>query len=192
MSLDLAWPGDDFWFVHLENNGPAVQLYTRNSLHQQRSHRLSSGHATNQLARRYISSLILLTSAIEIGCYVLSIGYDHRFVFLFPFISLLVCNLIDNHTTTIASRRTILLVLFASCYVFALPFAAHNPALAEHRALELIDEMIMTPFLIACLGGIWIILFIRSEPWSSEIQSTSLGLQANAASPGLPAVPSLD
>lgn len=121
------------------------------------------------LLSQYINTLIMITSAVGIGCYIFSIGYDYRLIFLFPILTLIFSNLIDNPTLHSSNRRFLALLAAAASYIFYLPFAT-SLSLRTSTALEMVDEMILAPFLLSALAAIWIHLWIH--PWQ-EPSSTS-------------------
>lgn len=122
----------------------------------------------NSLPNLYINTLIMITSAIGIGCYIFSIGYDYRFIYLFPILALLLANLIHNPARSSRNKLFLAFMLAASAYIFYLPLATFL-SLRTATVLELIDEMILAPFLFAALSATWIHLW-NSPP--SELSTT--------------------
>jgi hypothetical protein len=111
-------------------------------------------------ANLYAKTLIMISSAIGVGCYFISIGYDYRLIFILPLFAVVVSNLLDNSSLTSKSRWFLALLATASIYIFALP-VAHNIDSKTLRFMELLDESILSPFLFAGLIAVWIRLYLR-------------------------------
>lgn len=118
--------------------------------------------ANTSLAHSYAQTLIMVTAAVGIGCYIISIGYDYRLVFILPLLGLIACNLQGNTSLRPKNRWFLALLLAASAYIFTLPFATGIDSRSIHF-LELIDESILSPFLFAGLAAAWIQLLLPAR-----------------------------
>lgn len=130
----------------------------------------------------YIQTLVMVTSAIGLGCYFFSIGYDYRLTFFLPLLAFILANLLDNQSLPLKSKCFFALLMAASAYIFTLPmFAAANTT--TNHFLELIDEIMLAPFLFTALSAVWINLFngLAKEPARAQpFTQPSKGAGANS------------
>jgi hypothetical protein len=120
----------------------------------------------NPLARNYIYTTLIVFTATAIGCYVTTINYDYRLVFLLPLICML-ASLFDEENPLITTQTTYLLFWICACvYIFYLPlFVPNVQADPLFFTLELLDEMVAAPFLF---GGSLAFLFrLCTATWLS-------------------------
>lgn len=97
--------------------------------------------------------VLIITTAISICCYIFSIGYDYRLVFLFPAI-MLIAEECANGDLLPRFRMLLLAQLSALAYIFYLPlfgYHATNPIFSRlpewvMTSLEVVDEFVMAPF----------------------------------------------
>ncbi|MEB3325248.1 MAG: hypothetical protein VKM17_07910 [Cyanobacteriota bacterium] len=123
----------------------------------------------------------MITSALGMGCYITTINYDYRLVFLFPLISLIISNLLDGRTLRPENKQFLTMLAGASAYILILPFT-RSLALSSGTYLELIDEMIVAPFLFSGLAAIWINLH-QSPPEKPAFHQTAFPQQIGSCSP---------
>lgn len=121
-----------------------------------RSYHHNTAHGS--LLLNYVQTFVLITSAVGIGCYIASIGYDYRLIFILPLLGFVLANLQDHSTLPRSSRLFLSLLVVASAAIFILPFGS-GMDVRTLRYLELIDECVLAPFLFSGLGAVWIHLF---------------------------------
>lgn len=116
--------------------------------------------ASSTLLNRYGITLAMVASAVSIGCYIVSMSYDYRFIFLLPILALILSNLINPSTLSTSGRLFLGALAAAGAYVFTLPYALDlGPRLLTY--LELVDEMLLAPYVLSGLTGVWIQLHSR-------------------------------
>ena len=109
--------------------------------------------------------VLITTAAISICCYVFSIGYDYRLIYIFP-AAMLTAAECTNPRLRVGLRGIMKAQLGAIVYIFYLPFLGYhaaNPLLSRipqwlMTTLELVDEFMLSPFLFGSILVLVIIL----------------------------------
>jgi len=115
----------------------------------------------NPSFRKYSETYFLLMTWTWLGCYLLTISYDYKHIFILPSF-LLFCAMLENHTLMTRLQRGIVLTLVTGAlFVLLMPLFVHAQwhLLTKDttiKLLELFGEMVVIPFyagsLLAILG----------------------------------------
>lgn len=103
---------------------------------------------------KYKWSMVIVMSSIGIATYFVSIGFDYRFIFVLPLLALMAATACSKPAEVNTSHRFIHSVLLIAAFVMVInPLTTSILNASAFNPFEIIDESLLTPFLIFALLG---------------------------------------
>lgn len=122
---------------------------------------IATTHQHSALAHRYSYSTLIVMTATAIGCYVTTINCDYRLVFLVPFLVAVATICIGGSQLRRGKRILLASLLIGGLYMSYLPLLFNSAESPLAFSLELLDEMVVAPFVFA--GSTALLLLLASK-----------------------------
>jgi hypothetical protein len=97
-------------------------------------------------------------TATAIGCYVTTINYDYRLIFFVPFLATVATICINGSQLSAGKRILLASLLIGGLYMFYLPLLFDSTESPLAFKLELLDEMIVAPFVFGGSSALLLLL----------------------------------
>lgn len=131
----------------------------------------------DNLEHRYRLSILIVMTSIGTLAYLLSIGFDYRMVFLMPILAQLASAYLDRTHHNGVSRAFLQAVLASACYIMIIhPLIANHLALPAYNAFEIVDELLLSPFLCLALASIVLRICLRLPTMIESTKQSSLAI----------------
>lgn len=119
---------------------------------------IATTHQHSALAQGFNYSTLIVMTATAIGCYITTINYDYRLVFLVPFLAAIATIVIGSSQLRPGKRILLASLLIGGLFMCYLPLLFGSTESPLAFKLELLDEMVVAPFVFGGSGALLLLL----------------------------------
>lgn len=128
------------------------------------------------LFSRFSRAILIAMSGTGVGCYIISISYDHRFIYSFPAIALVAKLSLDRATPRSGLKNLMRIQTLCAAYILYLPLLSYfnlpsGARLIPERItplLEALDEFAAAPFLFSGLTILLVYMIVAPPTLKQE------------------------